>query len=235
MGFRTVAVELSYDHELSSGRTARWGWRCLAGKRRKHEQVWRNLLYCAPLWPNRADSSPRPFLSASCRCLPSAISAGGPQVDRLLLSASCRCPPSAISAGGPQVDWQLATFGGGYPLRQTTQGIGSSIYVTSFFQDGVQHHWCLKSLGMMDQLQLYHRLTHNSQRCVYTRTGIVVCRDYGGTTAVRIYRGWAQRTGLRGCAVYRDRAQRTRLRGCATFLSVCRVCILRAQVPVSAL
>ena len=48
---------------------------CLAGKRHKHEQVWLNLLYCASLRPNRANSSPRPFFLATRRCSPSAISA----------------------------------------------------------------------------------------------------------------------------------------------------------------
>ena len=39
-----------------------------------------NLLFCAPLWPIRLDSLPRPFLSASFRCSRSAISAVGPAV-----------------------------------------------------------------------------------------------------------------------------------------------------------
>ena len=106
--------------------TARLGV-CRAGKRRELDAGVRfrsrsteYILYCAPLWPNRADSSPRPFLSASRRC-----------------------SPRAIGAVGLHVEWQ-GSFLTQVPewSNQPARNWEFHLY-DDFFQDGVQHDYRL--------------------------------------------------------------------------------------------
>ena len=77
-------------------------------------------MYCAPLWPNRAASSPRPFLSASRRC-----------------------SPRAIAAVGLHVEWQGSFLTKVPELPNLLARKWEFSLHDDFFQDGVQHDYHL--------------------------------------------------------------------------------------------